>query len=591
MDGFANRAPSEPDNSERGVSASVHFIDTRADLSTAPRGVKPIVVLKFGSSVLAGPDDIPRVVSEIYRIVRDGKRVVAVVSAFGGVTDRLLEEATGAGAPHDNVNAPAYVALGEETSTALLALACDRSGLCAIGLKSCEVGIIAEGAPLDAHPIGFLDEAITRAFRAHDVVIVPGFVASDRDGRTLLLGRGGSDLTAVFLGDRLGAERVRLVKDVDGVYDADPAVRASATRFARIDWKSAREVAGKLIQPRALDFAAARHLTVEVGCIGGDDATIIDDEASVPSLPRRARCIRVALAGLGSVGGGVAQRLQRNPERYEIVSGLIRDASKERDFDWQNIPLSIDPEDLLSTNPDVLVDVLADGTLGAQLCLDALNQGIHVVSANKQAIASAHEQLLRAAKDNKVSLIYSAAVGGAAPILEAVRIACAAESDIHTIEAVLNGTVNFVLEQLGRGLDLADALKLARKAGLAEENASMDLSGADALAKLKLVALEAFGERLHDDNVYVEGLTSGIADLAQRTALKQIARIVQRGGILRGEIVFEPAHHGPFAALCGDRNAILIKGDDGQDWSARGRGAGRWPTTESVLADINSLGL
>src|SRR5262249_13986945 len=120
--------------------ASIHFIDTRAELSTSPRGFKPIVIMKFGSSVLAGPGDIPNVVSQIYRSVRHGKRVVAVVSAFASVTDRLLEEATKAGARHDNVNAPAYVALGEETSAALLALACDRSGLCAIALKSCEVG-------------------------------------------------------------------------------------------------------------------------------------------------------------------------------------------------------------------------------------------------------------------------------------------------------------------------------------------------------------------------------------------------------------------------------------------------------------------
>lgn len=589
MDGFANRAQREPSDSERSVSASVHFIDTRADLSTAPRGVKPIVVLKFGSSVLAGPDDLPRVVSEIYRIVRSGRRVIAVVSAFAGLTDQLLNEATAAGAPHDNVNAPAYVALGEETSAALLALACDRAGLCAIGLKSCEVGIIAEGSPLDAHPIGFLDAGITNAFQAHDVVIVPGFVASDRDGRTLLLGRGGSDLTAVFLGDRLGAERVRLVKDVDGVYDADPATRASARRFARVDWASAREVAGQLIQPKAIDFAAARELAVELGCIGAEEATIIDGEPSIPALPHKRRPVRVALAGLGVVGGGVAQRLQQIPERYEIVCGLIRDATKTRDFDWQNIPLTVDPDDLLTTNPDVIVDVLSDGRLGAQLCLDALKAGIHVISANKQAVASVHEELLDAAKDSKASLIYSAAVGGAAPILEAVRLACAAESDIHTIEGVLNGTVNFVLEQLSHGADLSEALKQARHAGLAEEDASMDLSGGDTLAKLKLVALEAFGERLFDENVYVEGLTPGISKLAQRVALKQIARIIQRGGVLRGEIVFEPAHHGPFANLTGDRNAILIKGDDGQDWSARGRGAGRWPTTESVLADLAEI--
>jgi homoserine dehydrogenase len=571
------------------MNAAVQFIDTHAELAAPTTSAKPIVVAKFGSSVLQTPDDIPEVVSEIYRIVRQGRQVVAVVSAFAGITDRLLAEAEAAGAPHDNVNAPAYVALGEETSVSLLALACDRAGLCAIGLKSAELGILAEGDSMDAAPIGFKSKNIMRALDAHDVVIVPGFVASDCKGRTVLLGRGGSDLTAVFLGDKLGAERVRLAKDVDGVYEADPAIKASARRFARVDWNSARAVAGQLIQPKAIDFAAARHLTVELGCLGAADATIIDDEPNVPALPRSKRRLRVALAGLGVVGGGVAQRLQRAAGQYEIVCALLRDPTKPRDFQWEDIPLTVDPDELLEVQPDVIVDVLSDGALGAKLSLQALTGGIHVVSANKQAIAASYEELHAAARMSDSRLIYSAAVGGGAPILEAVKLACEAESDIHTIEGVLNGTVNFVLGLLSNGADLNDALKAARKAGLAEEDASMDLNGGDALAKLKLIALEAFSERLSVEQLHVEALTPALASLARRTPLKQIARITQRGGRLRGEIVFEPAHHGAFAELGGDRNALFIKGDDGRAWSARGRGAGRWPTAESVLADLADI--
>lgn len=571
------------------MTPSVHFIETAVDVAPAPRSEKPIVVLKFGSSVLVSPADIPEVVSEIYRIVRTGRRVVAVVSAFAGVTDRMLAEAECAGAAHDNINAPAYVALGEETSAALLALACDRAGLCAIGLKSGELGIVAEGDPLDASPSGFRESVLSRALRTHDVAIVPGFVASDTLGRTLLLGRGGSDLTAVFLGEKLGAERVRLVKDVDGVYESDPAVKASARRFARIDWNSARQVAGQLIQPKAIHFAAARHLTVEVGSIGAADATIIDDEPSVPSLPRARRKLRVALAGLGVVGGGLAQRLQQRSGQYEIVCALIRDPEKPRHGDWSAIPLTMNVDEFMAVRPDIVVDVLSDGALGAEISLKAMNAGVHVVSANKQAIAGRYQELMEAARAHKARLLYSAAVGGGAPILEAVRLACEAESDIHTIEGVLNGTVNFVLERLRDGAELGAALARARAAGLAEEDASMDLSGADALAKLKLIALEAFGETLSADQIYVEALTPAIASLARRTPLKQIARITQRGGVLHGEVVFEPAHQGPFADLGGDRNAVIVKGDDGRVWTAQGRGAGRWPTTESLLADLSDI--
>jgi homoserine dehydrogenase len=571
------------------MTPSVHFIETPADRDGAPPAAKPLVVLKFGSSVLTGPGDMPEVVSEIYRIVRTGKRVVAVVSAFDGITDRLLEEAERAGAPHDNVNAPAYVALGEETSAALLAMACDRAGLAAIAMKTAELGIIAEGRPFDATPIDLKDDALRRALALHDVVIVPGFVAIDRQGRTLLLGRGGSDLTAVYLGEKLGAERVRLVKDVDGVYEADPAVRSNARRFARVDWNSARQVAGQLIQPKAIDFAAARPLTVEVGCIRAAEATIIDDEANVPSLPRARRKLRIACAGLGVVGGGVAQRLSAKPLSYELVGALVRDPRKRRDAETSNINLVATAEALLALAPDVIIDVLSDGPLGAELSARALGDGIHVVSANKQAIAAAYHPLQQVARASNATLLYSAAVGGGAPILEAVRLACESEGDVHTIEGVLNGTVNFVLGLIGEGMSLNEALATARRAGLAEEDASMDLNGGDALAKLKLIALEAFGEELKSENLYIEALTPTVASLARRVPLKQISRLMQRGAALRGEIVFEPAHHGPFAQLSGDRNAIRILGDDGREWTAQGRGAGRWPTTESVLADLADI--
>lgn len=564
------------------ADADVHFVDqTNAG--------KPLVVLKFGSSVLAGPDDLPEIISEIYRIVRSGRQVIAVVSAFDGYTDRLLAESAAAGAWHDNVNAPAYVALGEETSATLLALACDRAGLSAIALKAPELGIVAEGPPLDARPIELNRARIEAAFETHDVIVVPGFVAVDRSGRTVLLGRGGSDLTAVFLGDRLGAERVRLLKDVDGVYEADPAEKKTARRFARLEWSRAREVAGRLIQPKAIDFAAARHLTVEVGCLGAAEATIIDGDGNIPALPRARRRLRIALAGLGVVGGGVAQRLLQRSDRYEIVAALIRDPTKARDFDWSGVPVTIEPDGLLEARPDVLVDVLSSGVLGAEVSHQALVAGVHVVSANKQAIASRHKALLEAAVGSNATLLYSASVGGAAPILEAVKLACAAETDIHTIDAVLNGTVNFVLALLSQGKSLDQALIEARAAGLAEEDASLDLNGGDAVAKLKLIALEAFGEPLNAEALHVEPLTPGVAALAQRVPLKQMSRLLQRGGRVRGEVVFEPANHGPFAFLGGDRNAVLIKGDDGRSWSARGRGAGRWPTTESVLADLAEI--
>lgn len=573
----------------RAVTQFVHSIAPDGESVCSAAAPRPIVVLKFGSSVLRGPDDMPEVVSAIYGVVRTGRRVVAVVSAFAGMTDHLLTECAAAGVGHDNVNAPAYVALGEETSAAALALACDRAGLSSVALKTAELGLLAEGPPFDAAPIALSSGRIEAALAAHDVAIVPGFVAIDRSGRTVLLGRGGSDLTAVFLCEALGAERVRLIKDVDGVYEADPAVEPLARRFARVEWQRAREIAGRLIQPGAIDFAAARGLRIEIACLAASEATIVDGGGNVPALPRRRRRLKVALAGLGVVGGGLAQRLSLRTDRYEIAAALVRDRAKRRDFDWSAIAMTLDPDELLALKADVLVDVLSGGPLGARLTEQALRAGMHVVSANKQAIAAAFERLHEAAREGGVRLLYSATVGGAAPILEAVRRAASSDTDIYAIEAVLSGTVNFVLGLLSESASLDEALAAARAAGLAEADASLDLNGVDAATKLRLIALEAFGEPLREEHLYVEPLSGAVAGLARRVRLTQVSRLVGRGGAIRGEIVFEPAHHGPFAALGADRNAILIKGDDGREWRAQGRGAGRWPTTESVLADLADI--
>src|SRR6202012_1581828 len=118
-----------------------------------------------------------------------------------------------------------------------------------------QIGILAEGDRETAQPVSLDTGAIERAFETADVVVVPGFTARDKDGGVVLLGRGGSDLTAVFLGAELGADRVRLVKDVGGGFDRDPKSNHEALRFGALSWGAAREVAGKLVQARALRMA------------------------------------------------------------------------------------------------------------------------------------------------------------------------------------------------------------------------------------------------------------------------------------------------------------------------------------------------
>ncbi len=546
----------------------------------------PIVVLKFGSSVLVDRNSLPEVVSEIYRIVRTGRRVIAVTSAFNGVTDALLAEAALTGCTHDNVNAPAYIATGEEQSAALVALACDRSGLCAIALKAPELGIVAYGPALDATPLALNDAALRAALAQYDVIVAPGFVAADESGRTVLLGRGGSDLTAVYLAHELGAERVRLVKDVDGVYDRDPAQNERALRYDAIDWARARDVAGKLLQPRALSLAEAHGLRVEVGAIGHDDVTVVADTFTPATRRPVQRRLRVALAGYGVVGAGVAARLAHRPDDYEIVGVLVRDVARERDGVVAASLFTDDPGALLASEPDVIVDALSSGPAGLALSEAALRAGVSVVSANKQAIIAGYDAL-RSAQSGDATLLYSAAVGGGAPLLEAV--AAARDAEIVRIEGVLNGTVGFLLNALADGASFDDALSDARRAGLAEEDPSADLSGADAIAKLRLVSIAAFGQAPRLTEIETQALDPARAKQAGERRLQQVVRIERTASGIRGAVRFEAAEGGPFPHLRGDRNAIRIIAADGRIWTAQGRGAGRHPTTESVFADLCDL--
>src|SRR5688572_18183248 len=219
-----------------------------------------LIVLKFGGSVLRDESTLRLAVHEIYRWRRRGWRVAAVVSAFAGRTDELLRRATGRpqadpclndtlvhhrsrrrpgrGLTHQNANDPwhadtadphataALVATGELHSAGLLGLHLDRAGIRAAVLWPMSFDLTAQGPPLDADPVSLDRGRLERALRQHGVVVIPGYVAQDAEGRPVALGRGGSDLTALFIAQALCAEKCRLVKDVDGLYDRDPSLAA-----------------------------------------------------------------------------------------------------------------------------------------------------------------------------------------------------------------------------------------------------------------------------------------------------------------------------------------------------------------------------
>ena len=555
------------------------------------RAATPIAVLKFGSSVLRTPEDIPEVVSENYRHVRCGEKVIAVVSAFLGRTDALLGQARALGGVRDNKHLPRFVALGEEQAAALTAIGCDRVGLEAHALGVRELGIVAEGSPEDAVPVRLEASALDAALAAHEVVVIPGYGAVNEDGDVVLLGRGGTDLTAVFLAAELGLGHVRLLKDVDGVYDSDPNIAGDvASRYAELDWKTARLVAGKLVQRRAVEVAEQRRVVVEVAALGRQAASLIGPKLSAPVPAGHPRKWKIALAGCGVVGGGVLQRLLGRPDLYEVTGVLVRDAKKARDVRIPDGLITTDAAHLFYAKPDVLVEALSEGPPAARLIRQALEHGVHVVSANKQAVAIDLEGLQAAALEHGVGLSYSAAVGGGSPMIETVR-AARESGEIAEIEAVLNGTVNFMLDRLSHGAAFEDALADARAAGFAEEDPSADLEGHDAAAKLRILAFEAFGEVLADTDIPRPVLNAvAVATHGGCGTLRQIGRCVREDDGVQAWVNLEPTLEARlFRTLRGERNALRATLTDGRSFVCRGRGAGRWPTAESVFADLGEL--
>lgn len=546
-------------------------------------GGREVVVLKFGSSVLRGPEDTPAAASEIYGHVRQGRRVVAVVSAFGGETDRLLGHARELGLPHENLLAPAYVVQGEEQAAALTALACDRVGLDAAALTVRELGLVAEGEPEHAHPRALDDARLRKALEDHEVVVVPGFGAVTGEGRVVLLGRGGTDLTAAFLAAELGLRRVRLVKDVDGLYDRDPNGGEAALRYDRANWETARRLGGSLVQRDAIDLGQARGVEIEVAALGRAAATVVGDDEVAPHPARPFQPVRVAVAGAGVVGGGLLKRLL-NDSRFEVVGVLVRDPNKPRDVDCPPELFTADRNDLLSRDPHVVLEALSEGQAGHDLIRAALDKGLDVVSANKQAISLDPAGLNDLAWGTGARLAYSAAVGGGSPMIETLRAARAA-GPIAGFEAVLNGTVNFMLERLAEGDAFDDALSAARAAGFAEEDPSADLEGLDSAAKVRLLAYEAFGEA--PEHLPLEALAPDAP--RGRRGVRQIGACRAEGGKLAARVALEGDLDPVFRDLRGERNALKVVGQDGRVWTCKGRGAGRWATAESVLADLSDI--
>jgi homoserine dehydrogenase len=297
------------------------------------------------------------------------------------------------------------------------------------------------------------------------------------------------------------------------------------------------------------------------------------------------RPLRIALAGFGVVGQALAEKL-KGRRGYEIVAILVREPGRPRAA-RPPVALTADRKAFLEASADILIDVLSCAETGALLSEWALGRGIHVVSASKRVVSGCLPLLAAAAERTGAQLHYSAAVGGGAPVLETVAQA-RSRGEIVSVDGVLNGTVGYVLTRLAAGQSFADALARARLAGFAEEDPSEDLSGADAAAKLRLIAAEAWGADPRAVDVDAEPLDKAAVARIESSGepYVQLARVTRAGASVR----LVPLRTVPqLPRVSGEGNCALVTLADGGLLSCSGKGAGGDPTSASILTDLARL--
>jgi homoserine dehydrogenase len=297
----------------------------------------------------------------------------------------------------------------------------------------------------------------------------------------------------------------------------------------------------------------------------------------------------VSLLGCGTVGGGLYQRLAALPELFNVVAVGTRNVDG-------GVPVKvITPhlEALIAEPVDVVIELLGGIEPARTLISESLRLGRSVVTANKALLATDLTKLQRLASNN-ATLRYSAAVGGVVPALETISRA-RRFSSLHSISGVLNGTTNFILDEIANGSELSDAILTAQENGYAERDPKLDLDGTDAAQKLVLLARAAFDVDLPLRSIEKQGIESlnpeKIRDAKNNgrvTRLVAECRSVSGGFVASVSPIELPLDH-PLGRVSGVENRLLIQSQNGKSWEVSGRGAGRWPTTEAVLADLFDL--
>lgn len=342
----------------------------------------------------------------------------------------------------------------------------------------------------------------------------------------------------------------------------------------------ARDLGGALSRVSGSAFA-------QLNLLGANDASNADREKFA------GRRLKVGLLGLGVVGNGVFQSLSAYRERFEITGIAVRDLDRIDRLPFRHL-LRCDPWKVVNGDADVVIELIGGHEPAYELIVGALLRGKHVVTANKLVVSRHARELSCLARQHGGSLHFAAAVGGAVPMLEAART-LRGDGPVESLRGVLNGTCNFVLDELAQGRAFPEAVERAQSLGFAEADPTLDLDGTDTAHKLMLLAQAACGADLKIENIERRGILDldgrQVRSLAESgKAVRLVASLASGPAGVRARVapeVVEGSH--PFARIRGEQNCLIARQAGGCERMLRGKGAGRWPTTVSVMSDVLAI--
>ncbi|AZZ60476.1 homoserine dehydrogenase [Oenococcus sp. UCMA 16435] len=313
---------------------------------------------------------------------------------------------------------------------------------------------------------------------------------------------------------------------------------------------------------------------------------------------------RIGIFGLGTVASGLIKILKKEKINYqnrfgvnfELSQVVVHDLQKKRDPELGELNISDDPKKIIE-NPaiDIVVELIGGKTVAKSLIEKSLQAGKHVVTANKDLIASEGRKLSRLAKEKHVGLFYEAAVAGGIPILRSLSNSLASD-EIEQINGIVNGTSNFILSQMRqKRISYSSALKTAQEKGFAEADPTNDVDGIDAAYKLQILTDFAFGKQINQRDIQMSGIRTitqadlhDVADLGYEIKLLANATVISNKLELSVAPTLVPKEH-PLASVQNENNAVFVNGRYSGGLMFYGPGAGEFPTANSVAADLIEL--